>query len=179
MRVPEVIKGEIEDTHLFILFCDQFIMCVSNVSDVWISAVVCILDYQGWWGGGGAGEGDEAATVAFSLTSAMKYCLCQRVGLVVKASASRAEDLGCDSCLLLRDFSGSSHTSDLNKLKVGTPVATLPGAWRYRVSAGTGWPGVSMLWLSEVCNFCLNVAARKLVWADWDTLIIMLLGCYC
>ena len=32
-------------------------------------------------------------------------------------------------------FSGSSHTSDLN---IGTPVATLPGAWRYRVSAGTG-----------------------------------------
>ena len=32
-------------------------------------------------------------------------------------------------------FSGSSHTSDL---KIGTPVATLPGAWRYRVSTGTG-----------------------------------------
>ena len=26
-----------------------------------------------------------------------------------------------------------------------TPVATLPGAWRYRVSAGTGRPGVSIL----------------------------------
>ena len=39
-------------------------------------------------------------------------------------------------------FSGSSHTGDLN---IGTPVATLPGAWRYRVSAGTGRPGVSIL----------------------------------
>ena len=39
-------------------------------------------------------------------------------------------------------FSGSSHTSDL---KIGTPLATLPGAWRYRVSAGTGRPGVSIL----------------------------------
>ena len=39
-------------------------------------------------------------------------------------------------------FSGSSHTSDS---KIGTPVATLPGAWRYRVSAGTGRPGVSIL----------------------------------
>ena len=39
-------------------------------------------------------------------------------------------------------FPGSSHTSDL---KIGTPVATLPGAWRYRVSAGTGWPDVSIL----------------------------------
>ena len=39
-------------------------------------------------------------------------------------------------------FSGPSHTSDLN---IGTPVATLSGAWRYRVSTGTGRPGVSIL----------------------------------
>ena len=49
-------------------------------------------------------------------------------------------------------------------------MATLPGAWRYRVSAGTGRPGVSILWLGEVeswiCNFYLSVAARKIVWAD-------------
>ena len=63
------------------------------------------------------------------------------VGLVVKASASRAEGPGFDpACAGI--FSGSSHTSDLN---IGTPVATLPGAWRYRVSAGTGRPGVSIL----------------------------------
>ena len=84
------------------------------------------------------------------------------VGLVVKASASRAEDPGFDGI-----FSGSSHTSDS---KTGTAMATLPGAWRYRVSAGTGRPGVSILWLSEVqsliCNFYLSVAARKIVWAD-------------
>ena len=63
------------------------------------------------------------------------------VGLVVKASASRAEDPEFES-RLRRDFSGSSHTSDL---KIGTPVATLPGVWRYRVSTGTGRPGVSIL----------------------------------
>ena len=62
-------------------------------------------------------------------------------GLVVKASASGAEDPGFESCLR-RDFAGSSHTSDL---KFGTPVATLSGAWRYRVSAGTVRPGVSIL----------------------------------
>ena len=39
-------------------------------------------------------------------------------------------------------FSGSSHTSDL---RIGTPVATLPGALRYWVSAGTGRPDVSIL----------------------------------
>ena len=38
-------------------------------------------------------------------------------------------------------FSGSGHTSDINC----TPVATLPGAWRYRVSAGTARPGVNIL----------------------------------
>ena len=46
------------------------------------------------------------------------------VGLVVKTSASRAEGPGFDSCLHGGDFSGSNHTSDL---KIGTPVATLPG----------------------------------------------------
>ena len=60
---------------------------------------------------------------------------------MVKASASRAEDLEFESHLP-RDFSGSSHTTDL---KIGTPVATLPGTWCYRVSAGTGQPGVTIL----------------------------------
>ena len=59
---------------------------------------------------------------------------------MVKASASGAKDPGFE-CSLRRDFSGSSHTSDL---KIGTPVTTLPGAWRYRVSAGTGRLGVSI-----------------------------------
>ena len=47
------------------------------------------------------------------------------VGLVVKASASGVEDPGFESHLRW-DFSRSSHTSDL---KIGIPVATLPGAW--------------------------------------------------
>ena len=85
------------------------------------------------------------------------------VGLVVKAPVTRAEDPGFES-LLPRYFLGSSRTSDL---KTGTPVATLPGAWRYRVSAGTGRPGVGILWLGEVesltRNFYLSEAARKLV----------------
>ena len=63
------------------------------------------------------------------------------VGLVVKASASRAVDPVFKS-LLLQDFSRSSHTSDL---KIGTPVAALSDALRCRVSAGTGQPGVSIL----------------------------------
>ena len=88
------------------------------------------------------------------------------VGLVVKASASRAEDPGFKA-RLQRDF---SRVELYQWLKIGTPVATLPGAWHYRLSAGNGWPGVSILWLDEmeslICNFYLRVAARKFVWAD-------------
>ena len=57
-------------------------------------------------------------------------------------STSRAGDPGFDSRLCCGDFSGLSHTSDL---KIGTPVATLPGTSRYRDTTGTGWPGVSIL----------------------------------
>ena len=60
------------------------------------------------------------------------------VGLVVKAYASRAEDPGFES-RLPGIFRGQVITSDL---KIGTPVATLPGVWRYGVSAGIGWFGV-------------------------------------
>ena len=88
-------------------------------------------------------------------------------GLVVKVSASRAADPGFDSCLRHGDFSGLNHTSDL---KIDIPVAALRGAWWYRVSAGTGWPGVSILWLGEVesliCNFYLSMGTRTLVYAD-------------
>ena len=89
---------------------------------------------------------------------------------VVEASALEAEGPEFES-RLRRDFSGLSHTSDF---KIGTPVATLPGAWHYKVSAGTGRPSVSILWLDEVesliCSFCLSVAARKIVCADPYTL---------
>ena len=93
------------------------------------------------------------------------------VGLVVKASTLRAEDPGFESHLH-QDFLGSSHTSDI---KIDTPVATVPGAWCYRVSAGTGRPGASILWLGEmesfVCNFYLSVAACKFEHIrPWDTL---------
>ena len=32
----------------------------------------------------------------------------------------------------------------------GTAVANLLGAWRRRIDAGTGWPGVSILCLGEM-----------------------------
>ena len=63
------------------------------------------------------------------------------VGLVVRRPPRERKIQGSNpACAGI--FSGSSHTSDS---KIGTPVATLPGAWRYRVSAGTGRPVVSIL----------------------------------
>ena len=72
------------------------------------------------------------------------FCLGKRLfDLVVKASASKGEDPGVQFLLAPWGFfSGSNHTSDL---QIGTPVVTLPGTWRCRVSAGTGWSGVSIL----------------------------------
>ena len=88
------------------------------------------------------GNRESVPQVVSALTIILQHCQLYRlVGLVVKASASGAEDPGFES-RLRRDFSGSSHTSDS---KIGTPVATLPGAWRYRVSTVTGRPGVSIL----------------------------------
>ena len=90
-------------------------------------------------------------------------CLCDCLaGLVVKVSASGVEDRGFES-RLRRDFSRSSHTSNLN---TSTPVATLPGTWCFRVSAGTGRPGVCILRLGEVegriCSLYVSVAARAM-----------------
>ena len=84
-----------------------------------------------------------AILVLAPVTFWRQYCL---AGLMVKVSTLRVADSGFDSCLR-QDFSGSSYTSDL---KIGTQVATLPSAWRYRVSAGTGQHGDSLLWLGEV-----------------------------
>ena len=63
------------------------------------------------------------------------------VGLVVRHPPRERKILGSNpACAGI--FSGSSHTGDL---KIGIPVAILPGAWGYRVSTGTGQPCVSIL----------------------------------
>ena len=70
-------------------------------------------------------------------------------------------------CLSFRNIYFHTIFSDL---VIGTVVATLPWAWHSRVSAGTGWPGVNILWLGEVesliRSFCHSVAARAVVWVD-------------
>ena len=69
---------------------------------------------------------------------------------------------GFYSLIRRESFSRSSQTSDLN---IGAPVAALPGAWRYRVRSGNGWPVVIILWLggkdSLICNFYLSMVVRE------------------
>ena len=83
----------------------------------------------------------NAVYLSVCLSACLSVSLSGLAGLVVKASASGAEDPGFES-RLRRGFSGSNHTSDF---KIGTPAATLLSAWGYRISAGTGQPGVSIL----------------------------------
>ena len=59
-----------------------------------------------------------------------------------KASASRAEGLGSIPTFAVDLIVRSTHTSDFN---IDTPVATVPGVWRFRISTGNGWPGVNVL----------------------------------
>ena len=72
--------------------------------------------------------------VTASVQCSQDRTLDRLVGLVVRRPPLERKIPGSNpACAGI--FSGSSHTSDL---KIGTPVATLPGAWRYRVSTGTG-----------------------------------------
>ena len=77
----------------------------------------------------------------FSIQGREPYLHDRLVGLVVRRPPQERKIPGSNpACAGI--FLGSSHTSDS---KIGTPVATLPGTWRSRVSAGTGRPGVSIL----------------------------------
>ena len=61
------------------------------------------------------------------------------------------------------------HFESYQWLNIGTLVTNLPGVWRDRVRAGTGWPGFRLLWLDEIarliCNFYFSMTSRILVWA--------------
>ena len=61
---------------------------------------------------------------------------------MAKGSASRAADLGSNPSFHSRLFPGGVIPETT---KAGTPVATLPNVWRYRVSDGAGWLSVSIL----------------------------------
>ena len=90
------------------------------------------------------------------------------IGLVVRRLPRERKILGTNP-VCAEIFPGSSHTNDF---KIGTPVATLPVAWRYRVSARTGQPGVSMLWLGDTetsISVWQHVKLSEQI-RPWDTL---------
>ena len=64
------------------------------------------------------------------------------VGVGVKGVRIESGGLRFNSRFRCGSFLMLSHTSEL---KIRTLVVTLPGARCYRVSAGTGWPGVHIL----------------------------------
>ena len=82
----------------------------------------------------------EVTTLPLTLPLLTQWPSNRLVGLVVRPPPRERKIPGSNpACGGI--FSGSSHTSDF---KIDTPVATLPGAWRYSVSAGTGRPGASI-----------------------------------
>ena len=97
-----------------------------------------------WQGAAGLGGGPAAVFPLSGEVELLSSCVpftYLLVGLAVRRPPRERKILGSNPACA-ETFPGSSHTSDL---KIGTPVATLPGAWRKRVSAGTGRPGVNIL----------------------------------
>ena len=122
-------------------------------------------------GGGGGGGGGGAGEVKFIDLSPEALITKMLMVLAFMASqshtASLAKWLRCPP--LKQKVRSSNPICDGifpgRVIPVTYKLATLPGAWRYRGSAGTGWPGVSILCEVEslICNFFLSVAARKIV----------------
>ena len=101
---------------------------------------------------------DQTATTLYTdpTTWVFSLLLCPVDGLVGLVCLESGRSGGFESHLQ-QDFSGLSHRCDL---EIGTPVATVPGAWHYRVSTGVGWPGVSILCLGEVERVDLQLLSQ-------------------
>ena len=79
------------------------------------------------------------------------------VGPVVKASVPTTADWGSIPAVAVYLFSGWSHTRDLN---IGAPRLPCQAPGVNGVSAGTGWPGVSILSLGKTESLSCNLAAH-------------------
>ena len=74
-------------------------------------------------------------------------------GLVVSRPLQHLELTGIEPSLPAKN-----QTSDIG---IGTSAVSLPSEWRFRVSAGTGWPGVGTLWLSETQSLIYKIVAQS------------------
>ena len=68
-----------------------------------------------------------------------------------KTSAQKAADLSSIPAFAGDLFPGRVFLATV----IGTPVAALPGAWRSRVSAGTGWHCDWLRWMFNLQLLCL------------------------
>ena len=138
--------------------------------------------WQEWWSFHLARVGDPRTAARFpgrvvprTEQSELKWLPCQDrlVGLVVKASASRAGDPEFKS-RLRRDFSGVESYQWLKNWHSSGYPARRPALWgqhwdclsrcQYTV---TGWDGkLDLQLLSQCGNFYLSVVVRTIVWAD-------------
>ena len=99
-------------------------------------------------------------------SKSIRPALTGSTGLQVISSKWTRPDLAVSTGLQVIS-SKSIRPALISDLIIGS---TLPGAWRYWVSDGTGWPGVSVLWRDEIAsltwNFYLSVTASAIVQAD-------------
>ena len=101
---------------------------------LWTGGKTSALRQPSLWTGGKTSALRQPSLRTGGKTSALRQPSLRTGG---KTSASRAEGPGIDPRI-----SRSSHTSDS---ETGTLVATIPGVWRHRVNAMTGWLDVSVL----------------------------------
>ena len=113
-------------------------MCFVVFFVVFVWVVFSFFFFGGGGGGGGGFVVDELIRQAdiFAWMYMLPTWTDHLAGLVV----IRCLNPDCDGI-----FPGRVIPVTVSDLKTGTPVATLPGAWLYRVSSGTGRPGVSIV----------------------------------
>ena len=141
---PRVLNSHLFPRHLskeIVTKRPRVIHVIRNPKDVAVSYYHHMKQMQGMEDRGLVAFVEGFLDGAFKKGKPLLFPMGRLVGLVVKCPPRERKIPGSNSaCKGI--FSGPSHTSDSN---TGTPVATLAGAWCFRVSAGTGRPGVSTL----------------------------------
>ena len=121
--------------------CFALSICLFVVS-FFLSLGFCFLLCFFFLGGGGGclffdgGERGQSARVS-SLTKRRSRETLNRLTAYLVQWLSRPPPPGIDSCFRR---GSSSRSSPTRVLTLGTPLAALPGAWRFWVGAGTGCP---------------------------------------
>ena len=118
--------------------------------------------FTAWWQYVHLEGGRHGGLITAFPSKLYSVLLCRLVGLLVKESASRAEDPGFESRFSTGIFWVESYQWLKSWHSSGYPARRL-AFWVSR-------PGVSILWLGKVesltCSFCLSMAAHKIIFTD-------------